>query len=348
MYKVFLRPILFLFAPERIHEILVSLIKFLHRIPFIPVLFKRVYCIENQNLETEFLGLKFKNPVGLAAGFDKNAGFYKEFSSFGFGFIEIGTVTPRAQPGNPKPRSFRLVRDKAIINRMGLNNLGVDAAVDLLKNRNKEIIIGGNIGKNTGTPDEQAKDEFLYCFEKLYDFVDYFVVNISCPNTGEIEKLQDQAVMESILEEIVQKRALKSAQKPVLLKISPDLNFEQIDEVLFLVKKYGIDGIVATNTTISRRGLKSDENHIKSIGNGGLSGDPLRNRSNEIIRYISEKTDKQLPIIGVGGIMSTNDAMEKMEAGAGLIQVYTGFVYEGPGFVKAILKTILKSRRKLS
>jgi dihydroorotate dehydrogenase len=341
MYKILIRPLLFLFAPEKIHEILVKTVKFLHRIPYFPWLFKKMFCMENPALEKEFLGLKFKNPVGLAAGFDKNASFYKEFSHFGFGFIEIGTVTPLAQPGNPKPRSFRLPKDNALINRMGLNNLGVDEAIKLLKTPRNGLIIGGNIGKNTGSPDELAKDEFVYCFEKLYDYVDYFVVNISCPNTGEIEKLQNQAIMESILGEIVGRRALKQHKKPVLLKISPDLNFEQVDEVLLIIQKLKIDGIVATNTTVKREGLTTPQEQVNSIGNGGLSGAPLRNRSTEVIRYITEKTGGILPIIGVGGIMSVKDAQEKLEAGAGLIQVYTGFIYEGPCFVKRILCGIL-------
>jgi dihydroorotate dehydrogenase len=339
MYKSIVRPVLFLFSPEKIHEFIIFVIKFSFRIPAFPWLLRKLYCIENSKLEKEFLGLKFKNPVGLAAGFDKNASFYKEFSSFGFGFIEIGTVTPRPQPGNPRPRSFRLPEDRALINRMGLNNLGVDEAVIRLKNRPDGLIIGGNIGKNTDTPDEKAKDDFLFCFEKLYDSVDYLVVNISCPNTGEIEKLQNQAVMEDILGEIVNRRSQKEKTKPVLLKISPDLNYEQIDEVLTIVDKHGIDGIVATNTTTSREHLRSSLTKISSIGRGGLSGAPLGNRSNEIIKYISEKTKGRLPIIGVGGVMTTNDALEKLKAGAGLIQIYTGFIYEGPSFIKRILKS---------
>ncbi len=341
MYKVILRPLLFLISPEKIHEILVKTIKFFHFVPGFAWILKKIYCLENKSLEKEFIGLKFKNPVGLAAGFDKNASFFKEFSHFGFGFIEIGTVTPRAQPGNPKPRSFRLPKDRAIINRMGLNNLGVDEAVELLKNRGNNLIVGGNIGKNTATPAENSVEDFVTCFEKLYDYVDYFVINISCPNTGEIEKLQDQAVMEAIILEIVRRRALKQHKKPVLLKISPDLNFDQIDEVLLIVEKYKIEGIVATNTTVKRSNLITDNDYVSSLGYGGLSGAPLMERSTEIIRYISEKTGGKLPVIGVGGIMSVDDAKEKLAAGAGLIQVYTGFIYNGPSFVKKILRGIL-------
>jgi len=341
MYKAVLRPILFRVSPERIHELLVRTVKFIHRLSFCSCLLRKLYSLENPLLEREFMGLKFKNPVGLAAGFDKNATFYNEFSSFGFGFIETGTITPRPQPGNPKPRSFRLPKDKSLINRMGLNNCGVDAAVEMLRNRKPGMVIGGNIGKNTDTPDEKAVDDFVYCFEKLYDYVDYFVVNISCPNTGEIDKLQDQEVMESILGEIVSRRALKPLKKPVLLKISPDLNYKQIDEALSIIQRLRIDGIVATNTTVKRDGLITDKNIVSSIGNGGLSGAPLSNRSTELIRYISQKTGGRLPIIGVGGIMTVKDAHDKLNAGAVLIQVYTGFIYNGPSFVKQILKSLL-------
>jgi dihydroorotate dehydrogenase len=342
MYKVIIRPLLFLISPEKIHEILVGAVKFFHRIPFIPRLLRKIYCLESPVLRKDFLGLKFKNPVGLSAGFDKNADFFDEFSSFGFGFIEIGTITPRPQPGNPKPRSFRLPKDKALVNRMGLNNLGVVEAVNKLKNRDKDLIIGGNIGKNTATPNEKAVDDFVYCFEKLYDFVDYFVINISCPNTGEIDKLQDQEVMEGILSEIAARRALKTIKRPILLKISPDLNFNQIDIALSIIEKLKIDGVVATNTTVKREGLSTDKRIVDAVANGGLSGAPLRDRSNEIIRYISLKTGGNLPIIGVGGIMSVNDALEKLKAGAGLIQIYTGFIYEGPMFVRRILQSLIK------
>ena len=341
MYKVIVRPLLFLISPEKIHEILVNSVRLIHRLPFFPWLLRKLFCLDDPKLEKEFLGLRFKNPVGLAAGFDKNASFYNEFGSFGFGFIETGTITPRPQPGNPKPRSFRLPKDKALINRMGINNHGVDAAVDMLQNRKPGLIIGGNIGKNTDTPNEKAIDDFVYCFEKLYDSVDYFVVNVSCPNTGEIDKLQDQEVMEGILREIVDRRALKSIKKPVLLKISPDLNFVQIDEALSIVQKLGIDGIVATNTTVKRDGLITDKQKVDAIANGGLSGAPLSARSTEVIRYITHRTGGKLPIIGVGGIMTVKDAQEKLQAGAGLIQVYTGFIYEGPAFVKRILKSII-------
>jgi len=286
------------------------------------------------------MGLDFPSRVGLAAGFDKNALFYKEFSAFGFGFIEIGTVTPKPQPGNPKPRSFRLPKDKALINRMGFNNLGVHSAVEHLKNRPSGMIIGGNIGKNTLTPNNRAVEDYIYCFEELYDHVDYFVVNVSCPNISDLSELQDQEMLEVILTRLIRIRAGKSAKKPVLLKISPDLNTRQIDETLKIIKKTGIDGIVATNTTISRENLSTDPDKVLEIGNGGLSGKPITDRSTELIDYIRKTAGRDLPIIGVGGIMSEKDALDKIKAGADLIQLYTGFIYEGPGLVKRILKKL--------
>jgi dihydroorotate dehydrogenase len=285
-------------------------------------------------------GLTFLNPVGLAAGFDKDASFYKEFRNLGFGFIEIGTVTPKAQPGNPKPRSFRLPEDRALINRMGFNNLGVDAAVEKLLNRDPGFIIGGNIGKNTLTPNSEAVNDYEYCFTRLYDYVDYFVVNVSCPNISDLSELQDQALLMGILNRLIEIRSTKTLKKPVLLKISPDLNWKQIDETINIVKNSGIDGLVATNTTIRRDMLTTDKNIVNSIGKGGLSGAPITDRSNEIIKYIRQKSGNAFPIIGVGGIMSVEDAKAKLAAGADLIQVYTGFIYEGPGFVKQILKSI--------
>jgi dihydroorotate dehydrogenase len=344
MYKVLIRPLLFLISPERIHHLMVSTVRILHKIPLLPSIFRKLFVLNHPYLEREFIGLKFRNPVGLAAGFDKDAGFYNEFGNFGFGFIEIGTITPRPQSGNPKPRSFRLPRDKALINRMGLNNHGVDAAVKMLANRTPGLIIGGNIGKNTDTPDDKTAEDFVYCFEKLYDYVDYFVINISCPNTGEIDKLQDQEIMEAILTEIMSRKAKKQVKKPVLLKISPDLNEQQIEITLDLIEKLGIDGVVATNTTVKRNGLNSNPELIRKIGNGGLSGHPLKERSDEVIRFISHKTNGKLPVIGVGGIMSENDTLDKLDAGAGLIQVYSGFIYEGPFFVRRILKKLLKTK----
>lgn len=343
MYKQIIRPILFLVPAESVHHIVATLLKIAYKIPFLSLLLRKIYTVEHPLLETEVAGIKFPNPVGLAAGFDKNATLYKEFSMFGFGYIEIGTVTPLAQPGNPKPRSFRLPKDKALINRMGFNNLGLSAVTKNLVNR-KKIVIGGNIGKNTDTPNEAAVDDYARCFSGLYDYADYFVINVSCPNISNLSKLQDQDSLEKILSEVVAIRSGNKVKKPVFLKISPDLNEKQIDETLKIVHETGIDGLVVTNTTISRENLKTSPESVKNIGNGGLSGLPIRERSTEIIRYISNKTQQRLPIIGVGGIMSPQDALEKLEAGASLIQVYTGFIYEGPGIVNSINKAILKSR----
>ncbi len=341
MYRFLIRPILFLLAPERIHYLLVNSLRILFRIPGLRVLLESLYNVKDKALETEFCGLKFKNPVGLAAGFDKNASSYNDFAVFGFGCIEVGTVTPLAQPGNPKPRSFRIPKDKGLINRMGFNNSGVEnAVINLKKGRPEGLIIGANIGKNTLTPNEKAVEDYLHNFRELYDYADYFVVNVSCPNISDLRKLADQESLELILKAIVDEREKRALKKPVLLKISPDLNFQQVDETLEIVIRLGIDGIVATNTSISRTGLKTHFKRIQQIGNGGLSGAPLTARSLEIIRYISEKTGGKLPLIGVGGIMTVKDALNMLEAGATLIQVYSGFIYEGPAFVMHINKAI--------
>jgi len=337
MYKRIIRPILFLFSPESIHHFVVVVIKCLSVVPFGMTLLRLLYTKNRPELKKKVFGLEFKNPVGLAAGFDKNASFFQEFSAFGFGFIEIGTVTPMGQPGNPKPRSFRLPKDKALINRMGFNNKGVKEAAERLKKRKPGIIIGGNIGKNTSTPNNKAQYDYEYCFETLYDYVDYFVVNVSCPNISDLKELQDQEMLNGILEHLMKRRAEKSIKKPVLLKISPDLNLRQVDETLKIVEKTGVDGIVATNTTVSRKGLKTETKRVSEIGNGGLSGAPVTQRSTEMIRYIKDKTNGKLPVIGVGGIMTPRDAWDKLNAGADLVQVYTGFVYEGPGLVRRIV-----------
>ncbi len=344
MYKLLLRPVLFLFSPERVHGMIVFIVKAIYRIPLISVFVRKAFTYHHPDLETELFGLKFSNPVGLAAGFDKDASFYKAFRLFGFGFIEVGTITPKAQTGNTKPRSFRLIEDKALINRMGFNNRGVEAAVQKLESGHEGFVIGGNIGKNTLTPNNLAANDYEYCFMKLYDRVDYFVVNVSCPNISDMAELQDEERLREILERLMAVRNEKRIKKPVLLKISPDLNWRQIDETLEIVRQTGLDGIVAVNTTITREHLKTSEEKVQKIGRGGLSGAPLTDRSTEIIRYIRKKAGKDLPIIGVGGIMSVEDAMEKLDAGADLLQVYTGFIYEGPGFVKKILKEILKQK----
>ncbi|HEY4786237.1 MAG TPA: quinone-dependent dihydroorotate dehydrogenase [Bacteroidales bacterium] len=342
MYKTFIRPVLFRIYPETVHHLVVAIIKISFYIPGIAYLTYRFCRVKHPALKRTVFGLEFDNPVGLAAGFDKNAAFFNEFSNLGFSFIEIGTVTPKGQPGNPKPRSFRLPTDKALINRMGFNNLGADEVVKNLRRRKTRIIIGGNLGKNTLTPNNQAVKDYVTTFQKLYDYVDYFVVNVSCPNISDLHELQDKDSLMEILIDLMNERSRMSKIKPILLKISPDLNFSQIDEVIDIVNETQIDGIVATNTTTARYNLSARETEIKKIGNGGMSGLPLRNRSTEIIRYISEKTSGKIPIIGVGGIMSPEDALEKIKAGASLVQLYSGFIYEGPLLVKKINKAILE------
>lgn len=348
MYRYLLRPLLFLLSPETIHRLLVGTLKVLFRIPGIPGLTRLIFGVRHAELQTDFLGLSFENPVGLAAGFDKNGHIYNEFSDFGFSHIEVGTVTPVGQPGNPKPRSFRIPADKGLINRMGFNNNGLEAmSVQLQRKRRKGLVVGGNIGKNTVTPNENAVADYEACFRGLYPHVDYFVVNVSCPNITNLRELQDQDGLEAILGCLSQVRTEMGEYKPVLLKISPDLNKGQIDASLAIVARYGIDGIVATNTTVSREGLKTSPEKIKAIANGGLSGSPITARSLEVVRYISEKTDGKLPIIGVGGILTVEDALNMLEAGASLIQVYTGFIYNGPGFMKKINKAILAKRLEI-
>lgn len=342
MYKFLIRPILFFFDPEAIHHFTFKLLKLLHKIPFLPQLLKGIYQVNDKRLERELFGLRFKNPVGLAAGFDKDAKLYKELSNFGFGFIEIGTLTPKPQPGNEKKRLFRLKEDSGIINRMGFNNGGVEEAVERLK-KNKGILIGGNIGKNKVTTNDQAVDDYLKCFHALFDYVDYFVVNVSSPNTPNLRELQDKEPLTKLLKTLMDENIkISEAEnsrktKPILLKIAPDLTDSQLLDIIDIVKETLIDGIIATNTTISREGLQS-KNKKET---GGLSGKPLTKRSTEVIRFLAEKSNHAFPIIGVGGIHSPEDALEKIEAGASLVQLYTGFIYEGPGLVRCINKAIL-------
>ena len=293
---------------------------------------------KNEAKPIEVFGLHFKNRIGLAAGFDKNAEAIDALSNFGFSHIEIGAVTPRPQSGNPKPRLFRLPKNKALINRMGFNNKGVENAIKNLKKRRSNIIVGANIGKNTDTPNEKANDDYILLFNKLHDYVDYFTVNVSCPNIKDLKELQDKDSLLELLAKLKKINATKDKPKPILLKISPDLTNEQLDDTLYIIKQTDIDGIVAVNTTAQRYNLSYNQLKINKIGNGGLSGLPLKDRSTEIIRYIHKKTQGQLPIIGVGGIMNRKDVQEKLEAGATLVQVFTGFVYEGPGIVRKITK----------
>lgn len=342
MYRFLIRPLLFLIDPETIHHWLVASVRWIFKVPGKKWAVSRFCTIRHNRLKRNLWGLNFDNPVGLAAGFDKNAEIYNEFSAFGFSFIEIGTVTPRPQPGNPKPRSFRIPADQGLINRMGFNNLGAGEARKRLQNRKGHVIIGTNIGKNTATPNTEAAADYDYVFRKLYDVADYFVVNVSCPNIHNLGELQDKEMLKAILERLTLTRREMSVRKPLLLKISPDLGFHQIDETLDIIKETGLDGIVATNTTLNREGLRTPKERIEAIGPGGLSGAPLKKRSTEIIRYIVQKTSGSLPIIGVGGIMTPDDAIEKLRAGASLIQIYTGFIYQGPMFVRSIQKAILK------
>eukprot|EP01137_Pigoraptor_chileana_P016840 Opistho-2@6137 len=338
MYKFLLQPLLFQFDAEKAHHITFSLVKFLFKIPFVPAIFKAIYHYENPVLEREVFGLKFKNPVGLAAGFDKNAVLVDELSTMGFGFIEIGTLTPKGQPGNDKPRLFRLKEDEALINRMGFNNEGVKEAVLKLKQRKSDILIGGNIGKNKVTPNENAVDDYLICFDELFDVVDYFVVNVSSPNTPNLRALQEKEPLKNLLQTLQVENEKRPKSKPILLKIAPDLTDSQLDDIIEIVQETHIAGVIVTNTTISREGLRSSASLTSEMG--GLSGKPVEKRSTEVIRYLSEKSNKAFPIIGVGGIHSPEDAIEKLNAGASLVQIYTGFIYEGPALASEINKAI--------
>ncbi|GGZ53011.1 quinone-dependent dihydroorotate dehydrogenase [Mesonia mobilis] len=337
MYKQLIRPFLFKFDPEKIHYFTFSFLRKSFKVPGMAGFLKSKYAVEDKRLEREVFGLKFKNPVGLAAGFDKDAKLYKELSGLGFGFVEIGTLTPKPQSGNPKKRLFRLKEDQAIINRMGFNNEGVVAAVERLKKNNGEVLIGGNIGKNKVTPNEQAVEDYKICFEALFPYVDYFVVNVSSPNTPNLRALQDKEPLTHLLNTLKQLNAEKPTQKPILLKIAPDLTDSQLLDIIEIVQQTKIDGVIATNTTISREGLQS-ENKGET---GGLSGKPLTSRSTEVIRFLAEKSNRSFPIIGVGGIHSAKDALGKLEAGASLVQLYTGFIYEGPQLIKDINQAIL-------
>ena len=336
MYKKIILPVLFLIDPEKVHNIIFSSMKILFKFPFVKFLVSKFYIIDDSRLEKSLFGIKFKNPVGLAAGFDKNAQLYEELTSFGFGFIEIGTVTPKPQSGNPKKRLFRLVEDSAIINRMGFNNVGVEEVIENLK-KNKSTLIGGNIGKNKITPNYLAIDDYVTSFNMLFDFVDYFVVNVSSPNTPNLRDLQEKEPLTKLINSLISINRNKTKPKPILLKIAPDLNNNQLLDIISIVKDTGLDGIIATNTTINRDNLKSvNKNEL-----GGLSGKPLTSRSTEVIKFISKNSNKTIPIIGVGGINTVADALEKFDAGADLIQIYTGFIYEGPNLIRSINKALL-------
>ncbi len=344
MYKLFIRPLLFLVAPEAIHHFTFRFLQVVCLIPGVRALLRNSFVINDPSLTRKIFGLTFKNPVGLAAGFDKDAVLIDELASFGFGFIEIGTLTPKPQDGNPKPRLFRLPEDHALINRMGFNNRGVMTAVEHLRKRRSSVIVGGNIGKNKTTANEDAFGDYAYCFEALYPHVDYFVLNVSSPNTPGLRALQEKEPLKKLLQGIKELCAEKEKRKPVLLKIAPDLTQTQLDDVVEILVETNTDGVIATNTTISRETLSTDQEVINEMGAGGLSGAPLAKRSTEIIKYLRGRLGPEFPIIGVGGIMNADDAIEKIKAGADLVQIYTGFIYEGPAIVRRINKKILAAR----
>lgn len=342
MYKL-IRPIIFfLFTGEQAHNLTMALLKVLRYIPLSGCIMRWIYNYKNPKLEREVFGIKFKNPVGLAAGFDKNGDMYNDIANLGFSFIEIGSVTPKAQPGNPKPRCFRLPKDKAIINRMGINNNGVKYTVEYLKKHTPKCVIGGNLSKNSTTSNEDAPKDYEKSFALLYDFVDYFVLNVSCPNVKNLCKLQDIGSLSEIIDRLLTLRRYYDDYRPILLKVSPDIPEAQLDDIIDLVLVSGLDGVIATNTTQSREGLKTSKDEVDAIGNGGLSGAPLFERSLERVKYISKKTEGQLPIIAVGGIMTPDQAYQMLQAGASLVEIYSGFIYNGPGFVKKINKYLAK------
>jgi len=343
MYQL-IKPLLFKFDPEKVHYFVTRSLKRFNKFPGGAALSRALWGLDDAMLEKEVFGLKFKNPVGLAAGFDKNADTISEMANLGFGFIEVGTVTPLAQPGNPKPRMFRLPEDSALINRMGFNNAGMDAAAENIAAYRKKapaaqkgLIIGGNIGKNKLTPNEDAVGDYVKCFDRLFNVVDYFVVNVSSPNTPGLRELQEKAPLMQLLNTLEQRNSKNGISRPILLKIAPDLTNEQLDDIVEIVLQTGIAGVIATNTTISRDGLTAQHKNET----GGLSGKPLTKRSTDVIKYLSQKSKGAFPIIGVGGIHSPEDALEKLAAGASLIQLYTGFIYEGPGLIKRINKAVL-------
>ena len=342
MYRL-IKPIFFKFDPENVHHFVVKRLKWFNDyFPLGKTIIRGSYDVNIKGLEREVFGIKFKNPVGLAAGFDKNGEYVEALSNLGFGFIEVGTVTPLPQPGNDKPRMFRLQDDNAIINRMGFNNKGVDVMAErlrLLKDKDPSIVVGGNIGKNKNTPNEDATSDYIKCFDRLFDVVDYFVVNVSSPNTPGLRALQEKAPLMELLNTLQQRNLKHDISRPILLKIAPDLTNEQLDDIVEIVQETGIAGVIATNTTIDRNGLCAEESMKAEMG--GLSGKPLTQRSTEVIRYLSQKSNKSFPIIGVGGIHSPQDAKDKIEAGASLVQLYTGFIYEGPGLIKKICKELV-------
>ena len=342
VYKSLVKPLLFNLDAERAHHLVFDNLRRAARVPGTPALLRALYDFQHPGLAREVFGLKFPNPVGLAAGFDKNAALTDELASLGFGFVEIGTVTPRPQPGNPAPRLFRLPQDEALVNRMGFNNDGAAVvAARLARRHNRQLIIGGNIGKNKDTPNERAADDYVAGFEALAEVVDYFVVNVSSPNTPNLRQLQEKKPLIALLQQVQARNQARAVPRPLLLKIAPDLTDSQLDDILEIARETQLSGLVATNTTISRDNLSTEPGYVASLGAGGLSGRPLRARATEVIRYLHQKSDGGLPIIGAGGIHSAADAQEKLAAGASLIQLYTGFIYEGPALVSRINRSLV-------
>ncbi|MCC5928395.1 MAG: quinone-dependent dihydroorotate dehydrogenase [Cyclobacteriaceae bacterium] len=342
MYRLFFKPLFFLLSPETAHKVASKLLLVASQIPGLSFLLKKSFCFSHPNLKREVFGLRFPNPVGLAAGYDKDAELIDAMANLGFGFVEIGTITPRPQSGNPKPRLFRLSNDLALINRMGFNNKGLEAAIEKLKDKKHNIIVGGNIGKNKDTPNENAVEDYEICFLGLYPYVDYFVVNVSSPNTPGLRDLQEKEPLKKLLNHLLNLREDQEVKKPVLLKIAPDLNTSQLDDILEIVELTQIDGLIATNTTIDRNNLRVPKEKTNAIGAGGLSGFPLKDKSTEIIQYLTKNARRQVPVIGVGGIGNGADALEKLKAGASLVQVYTGLIYNGPGMVNEINRHLAK------
>ena len=339
MYKHLIKPFLFCFNPETAHNIMFATLKTLRYVPFSGSIIRGIYKKETPALEKEVFGIHFPNPVGLAGGLDKNGEFYNDMANFGFGFVEIGSLTPQPQDGNPKPRCWRVPGDKAIINRFGINNKGVKNAVEHLKKVRPEVIVAANISKNTTSINEDAAKDYETSFALLYDFVDMFVINISCPNVVGLTALQDMNFLSDIIDRLLNLRMYYDEYRPILLKVSPDLSHEQLDEIIDYSLRSGIDGIVAGNTTRSRDGLTSiSQEKIEAIGNGGMSGAPVHKKNVDLVKYVHTRSEGKLPIVGVGGIMSPEDAQEMIDAGASLVELYSGFIYEGPGLIKRILK----------
>ena len=353
MYKHFLKPILFCFNPETAHNMIFSTLSFMRHVPFARSIMRAMYKYKSPTLEKEVFGIKFPNPVGLAGGLDKNGEYYNDMANFGFGFVEIGNkillfegLCPKAQDGNPKPRCFRVPADRAIINRFGINNKGVTNAVEHLKKVRPNVIVAANISKNTSSINEDAARDYEKAFGMLYDFVDMFVVNVSCPNVVGLTALQDISFLSDIVDRLLDLRMYYDTYRPILLKVSPDLSKEQLDDIIDYCLRSGIDGIVAGNTTRSREGLTIPQAKIDQIGNGGMSGAPVHKKNVELVRYIHTKSEGKLPIIGVGGIMSGADAQDMIDAGASLVEIYSGFIYEGPSLVKKIIKHLEKEQTK--